>query len=121
MTEIQGHADEEWGAVADAFRRNFELHGELGAAACVYVDGHPVVDLWGGIADRRTGRPWAEDAVAVVFSTTKGATAICAHMLAERGQLDLDAPVVTYWPELAPKIRTESEFGGFSRTRLGCH
>jgi CubicO group peptidase (beta-lactamase class C family) len=99
MSEINGHADEGWGAVADAFRRNFDEHGEVGAACCVYRDGRPVVDLWGGIADRSSQRPWERDTIALVFSTTKGATAICAHMLVERGELDLDAPVVEYWPE----------------------
>jgi CubicO group peptidase (beta-lactamase class C family) len=99
MSEIQGHADAGWGAVGDAFQRNFEQHGELGAACCVYLDGRPVVDLWGGVADRRTGRSWNRDTLVVVFSTTKGATAICAHMLAERGELDLDARVANYWPE----------------------
>lgn len=99
MTEINGHAEDGWGPVADAFSRNFEAFGELGAACCVYVEGRPVIDLWGGIADRRTGRRWEEDTIAVVCSTTKGATAICAHMLAERGQLDLDECVATYWPE----------------------
>ncbi|WP_228001898.1 serine hydrolase domain-containing protein [Nocardia australiensis] len=91
-----------WGKVADAFRANFDADpGELGAACCVYVDGRCVVDLWDGIADRQTNRPWDEDTVVRVASTTKGATAICAHLLAQRGQLDLDAPVVEYWPEFA--------------------
>jgi CubicO group peptidase (beta-lactamase class C family) len=97
--DIHGYAEEGWGAVADAFRANFERHRELGAACCVYLAGSAVVDLWGGVADRRTGRPWRSDTVVTVFSTTKGATAICAHMLAERGVLDLNAPVAQYWPE----------------------
>jgi CubicO group peptidase (beta-lactamase class C family) len=58
-----------------------------------------VVDLWGGLADRETNRPWERDTVAVVASTTKGATAMCAHLLVQRGQLDVDAPVTRYWPE----------------------
>jgi CubicO group peptidase (beta-lactamase class C family) len=57
------------------------------------------VDVWAGIADRETGAHWGRDTVAVVRSTSKGATAICAHLLVERGELDLDAPVVEYWPE----------------------
>ena len=73
--------------------------GEVGAAVCVYADGRPVVDLWGGLADREANRPWGEDTIVEVASTTKGATAICAHLLAQRGELDLDAPVVKYWPE----------------------
>jgi CubicO group peptidase (beta-lactamase class C family) len=96
---VTGRADDGWGKLADAFRANFERGFEHGAACCVYVHGRPVVDLWGGTADTRTNRPWAEDTVAVVFSAAKGATAICAHILVERGLLDLDAPVVEYWPE----------------------
>ena len=75
----RGHVEEGWGKVADAFRANFEGNpGEVGAACCVYVDGRPVVDLWGGFADREANRPWDEDTIAAVASTTKGATAICA-------------------------------------------
>ena len=97
---VRGHVEEGWGKVADAFRANFEGNpGEVGAACCVYVGGRPVVDLWGGFADREANRPWNEDTIALVASTTKGATAICAHLLAQRGELDLDAPVVEYWPE----------------------
>jgi CubicO group peptidase (beta-lactamase class C family) len=97
---VHGHVEEGWGKVADAFRANFEGNpGEVGAACCVYVGGRPVVDLWGGLADREANRPWNQNTISAVASTTKGATAICAHMLAQRGQLDLDAPVVKYWPE----------------------
>jgi len=99
MTDIRGDTAQGWGIVGDAFRANFNDGLELGAACCVYSNGRSVVDLWGGVADGRTGRAWGEDAVVVVFSTTKGATAICAHMLVERGELDLDAPVRKYWPE----------------------
>jgi CubicO group peptidase (beta-lactamase class C family) len=102
-----GWVAEGWGRVADAFRRNFVDNGELGAAFCAYVGAEPVVDLWGGVADARTGRRWQEDTIVVVMSTTKGATSICAHMLVERGQLDLDAPVVEYWPEFGQQGKDE--------------
>ena len=77
---IDGLVEPGWGAVADAFAANFK-HGEVGAACCVYVDGAPVVDLVGGIADPTTGRPWDATTIALVFSTTKGATATCANVL----------------------------------------
>lgn len=86
-------------AVRDAFAKNFAEHGEVGAAVAVYRDGEPVVDLWGGVANPSTGAAYGEDALQLVFSTTKGATAICASILAQRGLLDVDAPVVEYWPE----------------------
>ncbi|NUP10693.1 MAG: beta-lactamase family protein [Polyangiaceae bacterium] len=97
---VHGHVEQGWGKVADVFKANFEGNpGEVGAACCVYVGGRPVVDLWGGLADSDEKRPWNKDTITLVASTTKGATAICAHMLVQRGQLDLDAPVVRYWPE----------------------
>ena len=99
-TLVQGHVEDGWGKVADAFRANFEGNpGEVGAACCVYAGGRPVVDLWGGLADREANRPWDKDTIVAVASTTKGAAAICAHLLVQRGELDLDAPVVKYWPE----------------------
>ncbi|WP_433663698.1 serine hydrolase domain-containing protein [Nocardia sp. CA-128927] len=104
-TSGQGHSGREsgvedgWGKVADAFRANFDTPGETGAACSVYADGRLVVDLWDGLADRTTNRPWHTDTIVQVASTTKGMTAICAHLLAQRGELDLDAPVAQYWPE----------------------
>ena len=85
--------------VQDEFERNFADRGEVGASVCVTVDGETVVDLWGGTADPATSRPWAEDTIGIVWSSTKGAVALCAHVLASRGELDIDAPVITYWPE----------------------
>ena len=93
--------DEGWGAVHDAFVANFEERGEVGAAVAVHVDGRKVVDLWGGIADPASGRPWAEDTIVPTFSSTKGVTAIGANLAIERGLLDPDATVASYWPEFA--------------------
>jgi CubicO group peptidase (beta-lactamase class C family) len=98
---VQGTADPRFAAVREEFERNFGDRDEVGASVCVTVDGRTVVDLWGGIADPGTKAPWNEDTVAVVWSCTKGATALCAHMLAARGVIDLDAPVARYWPEFA--------------------
>ncbi len=101
MTTIHGEAAPGFEAVREAFEANFELRGDIGAAVCVYYEGRPVVDLWGGIADPDTGRPWARDTLQLVYSATKGVTATVAHLLAQRGLLDLDAPVAEYWPEFA--------------------
>jgi CubicO group peptidase (beta-lactamase class C family) len=86
--------------VREAFARNFSEHGEVGAAVAAYVGGRKVVDLWGGSADH-DGTPYGEDTLQLVFSTTKGVTALCANLLAQRGELDVDAPVSHYWPEFA--------------------
>jgi CubicO group peptidase (beta-lactamase class C family) len=88
-------------AVRDAFASNLDEGRVIGAAFSAYHRGVKVVDLWGGVADPETGRAWNEDTIAVVFSTTKGATALCANKLAQEGKLDVDAPVAQYWPEFA--------------------
>jgi CubicO group peptidase (beta-lactamase class C family) len=107
MVDINGVVEPGFEGVADAFRRNFDEHGDVGAGYCLHVEGRKVVDVWGGIADRDTGRPYDEDTLQLVFSTTKGATAICANRLADRGELDIDAPVVEYWPEFGAEGKEE--------------
>jgi CubicO group peptidase (beta-lactamase class C family) len=101
MLTIDGHFDLRFTAVREKFFANFTGRGDVGAAVCVYVDGVPVVDCWGGHADAARTRPFGADTIVSVASTTKGMVALCAHMLAERGKLDLDAPVARYWPEFA--------------------
>jgi len=99
MLTIDGHCEPRFTAVREAFFHNFREHGDVGASVCVYLDGERVVDCWGGHADPARTRRWTADTVVSVASTTKGMVALCAHMLAERGKLDLDAPVARYWPE----------------------
>jgi CubicO group peptidase (beta-lactamase class C family) len=98
MVAFDGEVAPGFEPVREAFLANFEHGGDVGAAVCVYLDGRPVVDLWGGSADTR---PWQRDTLQLVYSATKGATAACAHLLAERGELDLEAPVAECWPEFA--------------------
>ncbi|MEU1799849.1 serine hydrolase domain-containing protein [Streptomyces sp. NPDC019937] len=98
---IEGHCDPGFTAVRDAFAANFAEREELGAAVTVQVGGRTVVDLWGGWADAGRERVWERDTMVNVWSTTKGVTALCAHLLADRGLLDFDAPVASYWPEFA--------------------
>lgn len=98
-TKVEGWVAPGWDAVKKAFERNFETGSEVGAAFSAYHKGEKVVDLWGGIADPTTGRPWTEDTLVLVFSTTKGITAMCANRLADQGLLDTEAPVGEYWPE----------------------
>jgi len=100
---VDGEVEPGFEGVRDAFLENFRSRGEVGASVCVTVGGETKVDLWGGVADPQTGWPWGRDTVSVVFSCTKGATALCAHILASRGKLDLDAPVAEVWPEFAQK------------------
>jgi len=96
---VEGEVWPPFEPVRDAFVRNFTEHADTGAALCVYRHGHKVLDLWGGWANPGRLEPYGAGTLQLVFSTTKGATAVCALLLAERGLLDLDAPVVEYWPE----------------------
>jgi CubicO group peptidase (beta-lactamase class C family) len=98
---IHGHIATGFDRVVDVFVTNFVDRHDVGAACAAFVDGRSVVDLWGGIADARTGRPWERDTKGVIFSCSKGVVAICAYLLAQDGRLDLDAPIATYWPAFA--------------------
>ncbi|MFT5202404.1 MAG: CubicO group peptidase (beta-lactamase class C family) [Candidatus Aldehydirespiratoraceae bacterium] len=101
MTDVRGQVDEGFGPVADAFAANFAEHEDVGAGFSLYADGKLVVDLTGGTFDAAGTRPYDDAALQLVFSTTKGAAAICAAILHERGELDYEAPVSQYWPEFA--------------------
>ena len=98
---VEGICDERFSAVADEFERNFTEREEVGASVCLVHEGETVVDLWGGLANPQTSTPWERDTIGIVFSCTKGAVSICAHVLASRGELDVHAPVAEYWPEFA--------------------
>lgn len=98
---IKGTCDPAFHPVRQVFEDNFRQRGEVGAAVCVYRDGRKVVDLWGGVADTATGKPWAEDTIVCMMSVGKSMAALSVLMLVERGQIDLDAPVARYWPGFA--------------------
>jgi CubicO group peptidase (beta-lactamase class C family) len=96
---IDGFVATEFEPVLDVFTQNFDERGEVGAAVCVYLDGEPVVDLWGGAADRDNATPWTEDTLVLVYSATKGVTATCANLLMQSGDLAPDTRVADIWPE----------------------
>ncbi|MFG3442378.1 serine hydrolase domain-containing protein [Nonomuraea sp. NPDC047897] len=95
------HCDPRFSRVREVFERHFTDGEELGAAFAVYLDGELVVDLWGGLADRHTGRPWRRDTPVFAYSCTKAITATVLLQLAERGLVDVGAPVAEVWPEFA--------------------
>lgn len=98
---ISGFCDPAFREVEACFEANFRERGEAGASVCVIADGRAAVDLWGGVRDIGNGAPWMRDTVTVVFSCTKAATALCLHLLADRGLVELESPVARYWPEFA--------------------
>lgn len=128
---VQGYCDPAFSEIADIFLRNFREREEIGASLCLILGGRKVVDLWGGLTST-DGSPWQADTVSAVYSCTKGATAFCAHILADRGIIDLNAPIARYWPEFAacgkqdatvsmaldhslglPHVRSEVKPGGY--------
>ena len=100
MTTIHGSCDPQFQQVQTAFAGNFDQGLEQGASLAITIGGELVVDIWAGDADGN-GRPWERDTITNVWSTTKTMAALCLLILADRGQLDLDAPVAKYWPEFA--------------------
>ena len=98
---IDGLCDPAFAGVEAAFRENFSARDEVGAALCVRVEGRVVVDLWGGHHDRSRSRRWERDTLTNAYSVGKGLTAMLVLSLAERGELDLDAPLCLDWPAFA--------------------
>lgn len=88
--------------VQEAFVKNFQHHHEIGAACCIYYQGEKVVDIWGGVRNQATGEPWEKDTMVIVFSTTKGLSALAMAMAHSQGLFDYDEIISKYWPEFAP-------------------
>ena len=101
QTEIHGTVEPRFAAVRDAFAQNFTNGSENGATFCMTLEGKPVVDIWGGFADVEQTKPWQQDTIVNVYSTTKTMTALTALYLADKGALKFEDPVAKYWPEFA--------------------
>ena len=116
---VHGQVAEGFEPVAQVFVDNFADRNETGASACVYVNGERVVNIWGGAANHKTNEPWREESAIVVFSTTKGATAICIARLVQEGKLDYDQTVATYWPEFAAAGKQDVTVGQLMSHQAG--
>ena len=111
LQAAQGVYAPRFSAVQTAFERNFSERGEVGAAFCLWVDGQPVIDLWGGARDAAGALPWTRDTVVNVWSTTKGVTAACFAMLVDRGQISYEDKVADHWPSFAAQDKGEITVG----------
>ena len=98
---VQGFCDERFMKVKAVLETLLSEGADLGASFSATWQGETVVDLWGGYLDENKTRPWQEDSIVNVYSTTKTMSFLCALLLADRGELDFDAPVARYWPEFA--------------------
>jgi CubicO group peptidase (beta-lactamase class C family) len=109
MADIHGTYDERFAQVRDVLAANLDAGLDLGASVAVFLRGEPVVDIWGGYVDDAKTRPWEQDTIINVWSTTKTMAALCSLILADRGELDLHAPVARYWPEFAAAAKERVE------------
>jgi CubicO group peptidase (beta-lactamase class C family) len=98
---VQGLVHDKYAGAREAFEANLSSGADIGASFCATVEGETVVDLWGGFVDEARTRAWERDTIVNVYSTTKTMTALTALLLADRGELDFDAPVARYWPQFA--------------------
>jgi CubicO group peptidase (beta-lactamase class C family) len=106
---LQGTCSDNFQSVRAALEQNLDCGEELGASLVVDIGGETVIDLWGGFCDDARGLRWTRDTIVNVWSTTKPVTSLAALMLADRGEIDLDAPVATYWPEFAANGKQDIE------------
>lgn len=98
---LHGHLDAQFEPLRDILEDSLASGAECGLSLAVDIDGRTVADVWGGFADEARTRPWERDTIVNVWSTTKTVTSLAVLMLADRGLVDLDAPVARYWPEFA--------------------
>ena len=103
-----GYCHEDFLEVQRIFNHNFLKYGEVGSSLCVIVDGEIVVDIWAGHKNKNKTEEWSKDTLSIAFSSTKAALALCAHMLIERGQLNLKEKVTKYWPEYGKNGKEET-------------
>jgi CubicO group peptidase (beta-lactamase class C family) len=116
---LSGKAPTEFSAVADAFAAGFAGKPDMGAALCVLIDGEIVLDLWGGKADARNGRPWSQNTATPVFSCTKGLVSILAAHLVREKRLAYDDLVSTYWPAYAANGKENTTIAHLLAHRAG--
>ena len=103
-----GCCHEDFSEVRRIFNHNFSKYEEIGSSLCVIVDGEIVVDIWAGHKNKNKTEEWSKDTLSIAFSSTKAALALCAHMLIERGQLNLKEKVTKYWPEYGKNGKEET-------------
>lgn len=105
--KINGRINKHYSEIADSFRKNFELHGEIGASLCIYHQHEKMIDIWGGHKDLVRTKEWGENTVVPIFSTTKAIAASCLAICHGRGLFDYKNKVSEYWPEFGKGSKKE--------------
>lgn len=119
MVQVHGQCSDKFAGVKTAFESNFSTYDEIGASVAITVEGEFVVDLWGGHLDREQTKPWEENTIANVWSSTKTMAAMSLHLLADRGDVDFHAPVTKYWPEFGANGKDKVEVRHFMAHMAG--
>lgn len=119
MVEVHGQCSDKFAGVKAAFENNFSTYDEIGASVAITVEGEFVVDLWGGHLDREQTKPWEENTIVNVWSSTKTMAAMCLHLLSDRGDVDFHAPVTKYWPEFGAAGKDKVEVRHFMSHMAG--
>ena len=119
VAEVQGHCESGFGRVADVFGALLKSRRDIGGSVGVYLDGKPVVGIWGGSAYPDRAAPWADHTVTPMGSTSKALASTAVLILVNRGLLDLDEPVASYWPAFGRTAKRRSQFAWCSRTDPG--
>ena len=109
--EIHGECDPQFSKVKETFKKLYQEDREIGSCFAVYKDGNPLVDLWGGFQDKNKTKPWQKDNLVTVYSTTKGVAAFCIALAMEKGLLNYEEKVSTYWPEFASNGKEDITVG----------
>ena len=104
-----GYCHEDFLEIEKIFNNNFNKYEEIGSSLCVIVDGEIVVDIWAGHKNKDKTEEWSEDTLSIAFSSTKAALALCAHILIERGEIDLKEKITKYWPEYGKNGRRNND------------
>ena len=101
MADVQGTCDPRFDTMREILSANLDSGADIGASVAVVLGGELVVDIWGGHTGPDRGQAWESDTIVNVWSTTKTMMTLSALMCVDRGLIDPDAPVATYWPEFA--------------------
>ncbi len=117
--KVKGYIKKDYTEIANSFRKNFEIFGELGASLCIYHNHEKVIDIWGGHKDLKKSKEWDENTVVPIFSTTKAIASSCLAICHSRGLFDYKSKVCEHWPEFGTENKKEITIEQLLQHRAG--